>query len=69
MAVHYQSSLVEKIKDQGGKITRGNTTLLLAQDFGFCYGVERAIDLAYASRKVFPKTASFSSGKSFTIRM
>ncbi len=63
VAVHYQSSLVEKIKDSGGKITRGNTTLLLAQDFGFCYGVERAIDLAYASRKVFPGNRIFLIGE------
>lgn len=63
VAVHYQSSLVEKIKDMGGKITRGNTTLLLAQDFGFCYGVERAIDLAYASRKVFPGNRIFLIGE------
>jgi len=63
VAVHYQSSLVEKIRDQGGKMTRGNTTLLLAQDFGFCYGVERAIDLAYASRKVFPENRIFLIGE------
>jgi len=63
VAVHYKSSLVEKIRDQGGKITRGNTTLLLAQDFGFCYGVERAIDLAYASRKVFPENRIFLIGE------
>ncbi|MFK7850232.1 MAG: 4-hydroxy-3-methylbut-2-enyl diphosphate reductase [Akkermansiaceae bacterium] len=63
VAVHYQSSLVEKIKDQSGKITQGNTTLLLAQDFGFCYGVERAIDLAYASRKVFPENRIFLIGE------
>ena len=63
VAVHYQSSLVEKIKDQGGKISRGKTTLLLAQDFGFCYGVERAIDLAYASRKVFPENRIFLIGE------
>lgn len=63
VAVHYKSSLVEKIKDMGGKITRGNTTLLLAQDFGFCYGVERAIDLAYASRKVFPENRIFLIGE------
>jgi len=30
-----------------------DTTVLLAKQFGFCYGVERAIDLAYAARKVF----------------
>ncbi|MBG7608111.1 MAG: 4-hydroxy-3-methylbut-2-enyl diphosphate reductase [Verrucomicrobia bacterium] len=63
VAVHYQSSLVEKIRDAGGKITRGHTTLLLAQDFGFCYGVERAIDLAYASRKVFPENRIFLIGE------
>jgi 4-hydroxy-3-methylbut-2-enyl diphosphate reductase len=63
VAVHYQSSLVEKIKDQGGKLTLGNTTLLLAKDFGFCYGVERAIDLAYASRKVFPDNRIFLIGE------
>jgi 4-hydroxy-3-methylbut-2-enyl diphosphate reductase len=63
VAVHYRSSLVEKIKDQGGKLTIGNTTLLLAQDFGFCYGVERAIDLAYASRKVFPDNRIFLIGE------
>ena len=63
VAVHYKSSLVERIKDMGGKISRGNTTLLLAQDFGFCYGVERAIDLAYASRKVFPENRIFLIGE------
>ena len=32
-------------------------TIMLAKEFGFCYGVERAIDLAYAARKVFPSPA------------
>ena len=50
---HYRSPLVERIKASGGQLTVGNTTLRLAKDFGFCYGVERAIDLAYAARKVF----------------
>lgn len=50
---HYQSSVVEKIRAMGNQVTFGNTTIKLAQQFGFCYGVERAIDLAYASRKVF----------------
>ncbi len=63
VAVHYKSSLVEKIRDLDGKLIVGNTTLLLAQDFGFCYGVERAIDLAYASRKVFPTNRIFLIGE------
>lgn len=50
---HYRSHIVEKIRAQGSVLTVGNTTVRLARDFGFCYGVERAIDLAYAARKVF----------------
>ncbi len=55
VAIHYKSSIVERMRDHGGRISVGSTTLLLAQQFGFCYGVERAIDLAYASRRVFPE--------------
>ena len=63
VAVHFHSSLVEKLRDRGGKITVGTTTLLLAEQFGFCYGVERAIDLAYASRRVFPDQRIFLIGE------
>ena len=63
VAVHFHSSIVEKLRDKGGKITIGNTTLLLAEQFGFCYGVERAIDLAYASRRVFPDHRIFLIGE------
>jgi len=50
---HYRSMIVEKVRSSGGRFTIGNTTIRLAKEFGFCYGVERAIDLAYAARKVF----------------
>ena len=63
VAVHFHSSIVEKLRDRGGKITVGNTTVLLAEQFGFCYGVERAIDLAYASRRVFPENRIFLIGE------
>jgi 4-hydroxy-3-methylbut-2-enyl diphosphate reductase len=63
VARHYQSSVVEHIKDLGGRLTIGNTTVRLAQQFGFCYGVERAIDLAYASRRVFPDNRIFLIGE------
>ncbi|HEY5814366.1 MAG TPA: 4-hydroxy-3-methylbut-2-enyl diphosphate reductase [Terrimicrobiaceae bacterium] len=52
---HYRSSLVERIRAQGGVLQQGGTVSRLAKQFGFCYGVERAIDLAYAARKVFPE--------------
>ena len=63
VAAHFHSSIVEKLRDHGGRITVGNTTLLLAEQFGFCYGVERAIDLAYASRRVFPDHRIFLIGE------
>ena len=63
VAVHFHSSIVEKLRDRGGRITVGNTTVLLAEQFGFCYGVERAIDLAYASRRVFPESRIFLIGE------
>lgn len=50
---HYRSTIVERLRQNGNLITVGHTTIRLARQFGFCYGVERAIDLAYAARKVF----------------
>jgi len=60
---HYRSSIVEKLRSHGGELTFGNTTIRLAKQFGFCYGVERAIDLAYATRKVFPDQRIFLIGE------
>src|SRR5487761_2289828 len=51
---HYRSEIVERIRASGGVLSAGELTVKLAKEFGFCYGVERAIDLAYAARKVFP---------------
>ena len=50
---HYHSPLVERLRADGGVGRFGDVTVRLAKQFGFCYGVERAIDLAYAARKVF----------------
>lgn len=63
VARHFHSSLVEQIRNHGGRLALGNTTILLAEQFGFCYGVERAIDLAYASRRVFPDDRIFLIGE------
>ena len=60
---HYHSSLVEKVRSQGSFLNVGKTTIRLAKQFGFCYGVERAIDLAYAARKVFPEARLFLIGE------
>lgn len=60
---HYKSEIVEKVRSEGGILTIGNTTIRLAKQFGFCYGVERAIDLAYAARKVFPDSKLYLIGE------
>ena len=60
---HYHSSLVERIRAGGSILRAGDTTIRLAKQFGFCYGVERAIDLAYAARRVFPESRLFLIGE------
>jgi len=61
--IHYRSEVVEKLNSRGGILTIGNTTVRLARQFGFCYGVERAIDLAYAARRVFSDQQIFLIGE------
>ena len=54
---HYRSEIVENIRANGGILSAGGLTVKLAKEFGFCYGVERAIDLAYAAKKYFAETS------------
>jgi 4-hydroxy-3-methylbut-2-enyl diphosphate reductase len=50
----YKSNLIQEIRDNGYTLTRGDVTIRLAEAFGFCWGVERAIALAYETRQQFP---------------
>jgi 4-hydroxy-3-methylbut-2-en-1-yl diphosphate reductase len=60
---HYRSELVERIRANGHILSAGDLTIKLAKEFGFCYGVERAIDLAYAARKAYPERRIFLLGE------
>jgi 4-hydroxy-3-methylbut-2-en-1-yl diphosphate reductase len=60
---HYQSELVDRIRARGNVLSAGGLTIKLAKEFGFCYGVERAIDLAYAARKVYPNQPIYILGE------
>ena len=60
---HYRSELVDRIRAKGHELVANNLTIKLAKEFGFCYGVERAIDLAYAARKVFPDQPIYILGE------
>ncbi|MFL6594315.1 MAG: 4-hydroxy-3-methylbut-2-enyl diphosphate reductase, partial [Chthoniobacterales bacterium] len=60
---HYRSDIVDAVRRNGGVIRCGDMTVRLAKQFGFCYGVERAIDLAYAAGKVFKDRRLFILGE------
>ena len=60
---HYRSDLVDRLRTSGHRLMAGDVTIRLAKEFGFCYGVERAIDLAYAARKVFPEDPIYILGE------
>ncbi|HAC65764.1 MAG TPA: 4-hydroxy-3-methylbut-2-enyl diphosphate reductase [Cyanothece sp. UBA12306] len=55
MNTEYQSSLIQEIRQNNYRLQRGNVTILLAEAFGFCWGVERAVAMAYETRKHFPQ--------------
>ncbi len=59
----YRSGIVEWFHANGHRLTYGETTLILAREFGFCYGVDRAVEYAYESRKQFPDRRIFITGE------
>ncbi|MBW4653529.1 MAG: 4-hydroxy-3-methylbut-2-enyl diphosphate reductase [Kaiparowitsia implicata GSE-PSE-MK54-09C] len=54
MQTEYQSGLIQQLRDNGYRLTRGDVTIRLAEAFGFCWGVERAVAMAYETRQQFP---------------
>jgi len=50
----YQSGLISTIRDNGYKLSHGRLTVRLAEAFGFCWGVERAVAMAYETRRHYP---------------
>ena len=59
----YQSALVEDIRARGYTHTFGDVTVRLAEEFGFCYGVDRAVDYAYETRTKFPDKKVYLVGE------
>ena len=50
----YQSDLISSIRDNGFNYTKGRLNIKLAKAFGFCWGVERAVAMAYETRRHYP---------------
>jgi 4-hydroxy-3-methylbut-2-enyl diphosphate reductase len=54
LAGDYSGRLVDLLQTRNYALTAGDITLRLAREFGFCYGVERAVEYAYQTRTKFP---------------
>jgi 4-hydroxy-3-methylbut-2-enyl diphosphate reductase len=54
LAADYDGSLVDLLRERDHTLTVGHVTVRLAREFGFCYGVERAVEYAYQTRRKFP---------------
>ena len=63
LADSYHSDLVAAIKESDHRFESGRLTLHLAREFGFCYGVDRAVDYAYQTRKRFPDRTVYLTGE------
>lgn len=50
----YTSDVIKTLKENGNEYTWGNVTIKLAESYGFCWGVERAVQIAYEARQQFP---------------
>jgi 4-hydroxy-3-methylbut-2-en-1-yl diphosphate reductase len=60
---NYYSDLVQQIKADDFQYRSGRLTIHLAREFGFCYGVDRAVDYAYQTRERFPDRRVFLTGE------
>jgi 4-hydroxy-3-methylbut-2-en-1-yl diphosphate reductase len=63
LAQDYRSTLVEQLKASDYTFRSGRLTLHLAREFGFCYGVDRAVDYAYQTRLRFPDRRIYLTGE------
>ena len=59
----YHSAVVDELRARGYQITVDDLTVRLAQEFGFCYGVDRAVEYAYETRTKFPDRRIFLVGE------
>src|SRR5215831_10389360 len=63
LADSYHSDIVETIKARDFTYRSGRLTVHLAREFGFCYGVDRAVDYAYQTRERFPERPIYLTGE------
>ena len=63
LATDYHSQLIDEIKNSNFTWRNGRLVVHLAAEFGFCYGVDRAVDYAYQTRARFPDQRVYLTGE------
>src|SRR5437773_5442465 len=63
LAADYSGRLVDRMKAEDYTLAVGDITIRLAREFGFCYGVERAVEYAYQTRRKFPDRRIYLVGE------
>jgi 4-hydroxy-3-methylbut-2-en-1-yl diphosphate reductase len=63
LAAAYHSALVDDVRAGNYRHDKGRITIHLAREFGFCYGVDRAVDYAYQAVARFPGRNVFLTGE------
>ena len=63
LAAAYHSAVVDRVRASDFRSESGRLTIHLAREFGFCYGVDRAVDYAYQARRRFPDRNVFLTGE------
>jgi 4-hydroxy-3-methylbut-2-enyl diphosphate reductase len=63
LTADYHSRVVDAIRGAGYVLRVGDLTFKLAGEFGFCYGVDRAVEYAYETRTKFPGKRTFLVGE------
>jgi 4-hydroxy-3-methylbut-2-en-1-yl diphosphate reductase len=63
LAASYHSRVVDRLKELGYSAQAGEVRVKLAREFGFCYGVDRAVEYAYEARERFPDRRIHLSGE------
>src|SRR5690349_3648903 len=63
LSAAYDGRIVDLLKANDYTLVVGDVTIRLAREFGFCYGVERAVEYAYQTRRKFPERRIFLVGE------
>ena len=64
---NYRSQIVDIMRANGFRLEAGGLTFVLAMEFGFCYGVERAVEYAYETVTKFPNRRIFLAGGNYRV--